>query len=155
MSKKMATEHYLCGLKRILMCDYGYAVMDFERASREWPDNPYFYYARAVAHSKRKPIGDEDTLAKALADLTTAIKIKPDFVEAFYLMGRIFFIRKEYKKAKQAFRNVIKHKYQHTEAHFNLAQTCWKLYISTTQADRHLRIAQTFKSDFGLVLPCP
>ena len=107
-----------------LVCTLGLAqgfVEDFEKAEmalrfQKWQsaikfltkviqENPKFfvaYHKRAFAYSKT---GQYD---KCLADLKKATELKPDYPEAYALMGLVYEIQKSYPAALKAYKEALK-----------------------------------------------
>ena len=75
---KLATAWHYRGDTYRLTGDYKRALADYTRALRLTPDDPFRYYARALAYM------DARQYAQAEADLTKAISLKKNYPD-FYL----------------------------------------------------------------------
>ncbi len=74
---------------------YIQAIEDFNRALIIVSDNPDVYINRANAYAKIKEYN------KAILDLTTALRFEPKYARAYYEMGLIFFMKKDFEKSRE------------------------------------------------------
>lgn len=152
------------GLELILEGKYDEAVSCFSEAIIGCPDDAHFYYARAVAHlfleyeinrkaQNIEDFGDADIhITQALADLTTATLLKPDFVDAFYLLGRTHRrarLPRCEMKAYESLRQAVKLDPNHAEAHFLLSLCC----DDDKERNYHLNKALELRPNLEFVLP--
>ena len=59
---------------------------------------------------------------EAIADYNKAIKMKPDFAEAYNNLGYVYFTQTEYKLAIKEFEKAVKLKPNYVSAHNNLGR---------------------------------
>lgn len=88
--------------------EFAFSVEKWTKAielfTKSLDDNPKFFMAyqkRAIAYSK---LGEYD---KSILDLREAVKLNPDYADAYVLMGLVHEIKKEYPEALKTYQEAM------------------------------------------------
>ncbi len=121
------------------------AVQQFDRFHKANPNNPWAAYYRTLASFRSKLRG-----LNALSDqesielLQSAVRQKPDLVEAHFLLGEIYFGERRWVEAVSAYESAIRHDPEHMEAHYKLG-LCLQRVGQTERAREELKRFQELK----------
>ena len=90
---------------------------------------------------------DKQIYAKAIEAYKQAIRIRPDFAEAYNHLGNVYFATKDYLRAREAYKQAIRIRPNFAEAHDNLgvAYSATKNYLRAIEAyKKAIRIKPDF-----------
>ena len=118
------------GLDFFLVQDTESAIEDFTAAIAVDPQFYLAYFMRSVAKLRQLEYERAENAAEGkkntvldyelvLSDLSTVIKIAPDFVYAYYNRARLYFEMKDFEAAVSDYNEAIKYKPEFAEAYFN------------------------------------
>jgi tetratricopeptide (TPR) repeat protein len=92
------------------------------RFAREQPANAQANYYYAIALWKRQRGSENPASSRQVqALLEKAVKLKPEFGEAYVQLGVVYFARNDFAAATQAYRQAIQVSPQLSEAHYRLS----------------------------------
>ena len=118
------------GLDFFLVQDSESAIEDFTAAIAVDPQFYLAYFMRSVAKLRQLEYERAENAAEGkkntvldyelvLSDLSTVIKIAPDFVYAYYNRARLYFEMKDFEAAVSDYNEAIKYNPEFAEAYFN------------------------------------
>lgn len=118
------------GLDFFLVQDTESAIEDFTAAIAVDPQFYLAYFMRSVAKLRQLEYERAENAAEGkkntvldyelvLSDLSTVIKIAPDFVYAYYNRARLYFEMKDFEAAVSDYNEAIKYNPEFAEAYFN------------------------------------